>query len=150
MGSEMCIRDRPSGTQFKVNDGESVLAAALRQGIMLAYSCRNGTCASCHGKVVKGQVDYPLQPPNALTESQQQQGEALFCQAVPQTDLVIEAREIDAVRDLPVRMLPVRVQDKTLLSPTVARLRLSLPKGCLLYTSPSPRDLSTSRMPSSA
>ena len=24
------------------------------------------------------------------------------------------------------------------------------PKGCLLYTSPSPRDLSTSRMPSSA
>ena len=26
----------------------------------------------------------------------------------------------------------------------------SLPKPCLLYTSPSPRDLSTSRMPSSA
>ena len=26
----------------------------------------------------------------------------------------------------------------------------SLPEGCLLYTSPSPRDLSTSRMPSSA
>ena len=25
-----------------------------------------------------------------------------------------------------------------------------LPDGCLLYTSPSPRDLSTSRMPSSA
>ena len=30
----------------------------------------------------------------------------------------------------------------------VARVRLS--NGCLLYTSPSPRDLSTSRMPSSA
>ena len=27
---------------------------------------------------------------------------------------------------------------------------LSTPKSCLLYTSPSPRDLSTSRMPSSA
>ena len=27
---------------------------------------------------------------------------------------------------------------------------LDLPSGCLLYTSPSPRDLSTSRMPSSA
>ena len=27
---------------------------------------------------------------------------------------------------------------------------LALPNGCLLYTSPSPRDLSTSRMPSSA
>ena len=28
--------------------------------------------------------------------------------------------------------------------------RMSRPCGCLLYTSPSPRDLSTSRMPSSA
>ena len=27
---------------------------------------------------------------------------------------------------------------------------IELPEGCLLYTSPSPRDLSTSRMPSSA
>lgn len=119
---------QPSGTQFEVNDGESVLAAALRQGIMLAYSCRNGTCASCHGKVLEGDIGYPLQPPNALTDEQQQRGEALFCQAVPESDLVIHAREIDAIRDLPVRMLPVRVQDKTLLSPTVARLRLTLPK----------------------
>ena len=31
-----------------------------------------------------------------------------------------------------------------------SRLRLALAQGCLLYTSPSPRDLSTSRMPSSA
>ena len=29
-------------------------------------------------------------------------------------------------------------------------ISITLPKGCLLYTSPSPRDLSTSRMPSSA
>jgi len=29
-------------------------------------------------------------------------------------------------------------------------LDVMLPKNCLLYTSPSPRDLSTSRMPSSA
>ena len=30
------------------------------------------------------------------------------------------------------------------------QLGIELPKDCLLYTSPSPRDLSTSRMPSSA
>ena len=32
----------------------------------------------------------------------------------------------------------------------VGRLPVGLAPGCLLYTSPSPRDLSTSRMPSSA
>ena len=33
---------------------------------------------------------------------------------------------------------------------TLTELKPHLPEGCLLYTSPSPRDLSTSRMPSSA
>ena len=34
--------------------------------------------------------------------------------------------------------------------PPLSRKSDGLPTGCLLYTSPSPRDLSTSRMPSSA
>ena len=33
---------------------------------------------------------------------------------------------------------------------TILKLGGGMTKGCLLYTSPSPRDLSTSRMPSSA
>ena len=31
-----------------------------------------------------------------------------------------------------------------------SKVKIDAPTGCLLYTSPSPRDLSTSRMPSSA
>ena len=44
----------------------------------------------------------------------------------------------------------VTYQGKTIIKPS--RLGYQLAKGgnCLLYTSPSPRDLSTSRMPSSA
>ena len=118
-----------SGTQFGVRENESVLAAALRQHVMLSYSCRNGTCASCHGKVLTGDVHYPDQPPNALTAEQLDSNEALFCQAVPKSDLTIQAREIDMISDIPVKMLPARVQSKDLLSPTVMRLRLALPKG---------------------
>ena len=40
------------------------------------------------------------------------------------------------------KSLKIRLQDKNIC--------LHIVKGCLLYTSPSPRDLSTSRMPSSA
>ena len=36
------------------------------------------------------------------------------------------------------------------LKPVHRRIIFAMYKGCLLYTSPSPRDLSTSRMPSSA
>ena len=43
-----------SGSSFTVNEGESVLEAALRQSVMLPYSCKNGTCGSCKGRLVEG------------------------------------------------------------------------------------------------
>ena len=46
-----------SGKTFTVEEGETVLAAALRQGVMLPYSCKNGTCGSCKGLVEEGMVD---------------------------------------------------------------------------------------------
>ena len=42
------------------------------------------------------------------------------------------------------------VKEMTYLSPIVEELNIPDELICLLYTSPSPRDLSTSRMPSSA
>ena len=35
-----------SGKTFLVREGENILMAALRQGVMLPYSCKNGTCGS--------------------------------------------------------------------------------------------------------
>ena len=52
---------------------------------------------------------------------------ALFCQARPLTDLVVECREIAGVKDMPIKMLPCRVQKMDLLAPDVMRLRLKLP-----------------------
>ena len=43
-----------------------------------------------------------------------------------------------------------RVQSAAVMSTLFAHDVVGPPTGCLLYTSPSPRDLSTSRMPSSA
>jgi len=116
-----------SKRQFEVREGESVLNAALRQGVMLPYSCKNGTCGSCKGKLLSGQVHYPFHPPMALQDEEIEAGEALLCQAVPLEDLTIEAREIAAVRDIQVRMFPARVTEKTLLATNVIRLRLRLP-----------------------
>jgi len=116
-----------SGATFTVNEGETVLTAALRQGVMLPYSCKNGTCGSCKGRLESGDVHYPFHPPLALTREDIAGGAALLCQAEPTEDLVIHAREIEAVRDLHVRKMPVRVTEKTLLAPDVMRLKLKLP-----------------------
>jgi CDP-4-dehydro-6-deoxyglucose reductase len=116
-----------SGKTFKVNEGENILVAALRQGVMLPYSCKNGTCGSCKGKLIKGEVGYPFHPPLALEKEDIAEGFALMCQAEPTEDLLIQVREIEAVRDIQIRMLPARVLEKDLLAENVVRLRLKLP-----------------------
>jgi CDP-4-dehydro-6-deoxyglucose reductase len=113
---------------FLVREGEAVLTAALRQGVMLPYSCKNGTCGSCKGNIVQGEVHYPFHPPLALEREDYAANRALMCQAEPLEDLVIQVREIEAVRDIEVRMLPARVVEKTQLSSSVVRVKLKLPK----------------------
>jgi len=121
------VKNINSDASFTVNEGESVLNAALRQGVMLPYSCKNGTCGSCRGTLESGEVHYPFHPPLALSREEIGEGFALLCQAEPIEDLVIRAREIEAVRDILVRKLPARVVEKTLLAPDVMRVRIKLP-----------------------
>jgi CDP-4-dehydro-6-deoxyglucose reductase len=118
---------QPSGHQFQVEDGEAVLAAALRQGFVLPYGCKNGACGSCKGKILSGSVDYGVYQHKALTDEEKSQGKALFCQAKPLCDLVIEARTIGAVKDIPVKTLPCRVQKLERVADDVMILGLKLP-----------------------
>lgn len=121
------VRIISSDSVFTVNQGESVLDAALHQGIMLPYSCKNGTCGSCKCQIESGEVHYPFRPPLALSRSEIADGQALLCQAEPTEDLVINAREIEAVKDLQIRKMPARVIEKTLLAHNVMRLVIKLP-----------------------
>jgi CDP-4-dehydro-6-deoxyglucose reductase, E3 len=121
------VKVQPSGHEFDVEEGESVLSAALRQHLVLPYGCRNGACGSCKGRIVEGRVDYGVYQRKALTEEEKAQGKALFCQAKPLTELVIEARTIGAARDIPIRTLPSRVQKMERLADDVMVLHLRLP-----------------------
>jgi CDP-4-dehydro-6-deoxyglucose reductase, E3 len=118
---------QPSGQQFQVEDGEAVLAAALRQGFVLPYGCTNGACGSCKGKILAGTVDYGVYQQKALTDDEKAQGKALFCQARPLSDLVIEARTIGAAKDIQVKTLPCRVQTLQRATDDVMILGLKLP-----------------------
>lgn len=118
---------QPSGHQFQVEDGEAVLAAALRQGFVLPYGCKNGACGSCKAKILSGTVDYGVVQQKALTDEEKAQGKALLCQAKPLGDLVIEARTIGAAKDIPVKTLPCRVQKLARVTEDVMLLGLKLP-----------------------
>ena len=121
------ITIKPSNHVFTVNDGETILEAALREGFVIAYGCRNGACGTCKGKVLEGAVDYGTYQEHALPEEEKKLGMALFCQAKPLTDLAIECREIGAIRDIQIRKLPCRVQKMERPAPDVMVLHLRLP-----------------------
>ena len=118
---------QPSGHQFTVEDGEAILTAALRQGFILPYGCKNGACGSCKGRVIAGSVDYGTYQPKALTEAEKAEGKALFCQAKPLSDLELEARTVGSAKDIPIKKLPCRVQSLERLTEDSMRLQLKLP-----------------------
>ena len=59
----------PSGHEFNLAENEYVLDGALRNGIMFPYSCRGGSCGTCFGKVLTGDIDFPEGLPLGLMES---------------------------------------------------------------------------------
>ncbi|HXV08581.1 MAG TPA: CDP-6-deoxy-delta-3,4-glucoseen reductase [Burkholderiales bacterium] len=121
------ITIRPSNRRFTAEPGETVLAAAMREGITLPYGCRNGACGSCKGKLLEGQVDYGQYTAHILPDYEKKLGFALFCQAKPLSDLVIEARIISATGEIPIKKLPCRVQRIERPAADVAVLYLTLP-----------------------
>lgn len=113
---------------FKVEEGESVLDAALRQSITLPYGCRGGGCGACKGKLLEGSVSYPDGLPGGISQDDHDKGFALFCQAVPNSNLVVESKEVQAAEEIQVKILPCRVQEKKQLSHDVILIKLLLPK----------------------
>jgi CDP-4-dehydro-6-deoxyglucose reductase len=118
---------KTSGKQFTVNPDENVLEAALRQGINLPYGCKNGACGSCKGKVVEGQVTHGQHSESALSKVDETAGGILFCCSHPQSDLLIEAREVQGAGDIAIRKVPCRVNAINKPSSDVVILKLQLP-----------------------
>lgn len=118
---------QPSNHTFPIDKDETILEAALEHGIALPYSCRNGACGVCKGKVLKGSVDHGKAQEFVLSKEDKTAGLALFCCAKPLSDLVIESHEVTTERDIPVKTLPCRVEKMVKVSDDVMVLYLKLP-----------------------
>ena len=81
---------KPSNHAFALREDETILDGALREGYVIAYGCRNGACGTCKGKLLEGAVDYGVYQESALSEDERSHGLALFCQARPLGDVVID------------------------------------------------------------
>lgn len=117
----------PSGHKFVAEADETILEAALRQGLTMPYGCRDGACGACKGKVLSGTVDHGNAQAHALSDAEKADGIALFCCAKAQSDLKLECKQVSLATDIPVKTLPSRIEKMERLAPDVIDMHLRLP-----------------------
>ena len=118
----------PLGATIEVEEGQTLLDAALRQGIYIPHACGHGLCGTCKVQVCEGEVDHGAANPFALMDMERDDGKTLACCATLQSDAVIEAdiedepdAQVIAVRDFAAKVL--RIEQ---LTPTIKALHLQL------------------------
>ncbi len=122
------IRIEPSGRTFTAEPGEKLLEAAIRQGITLPYSCRNGACGTCKAGLKAGQVDYGTYEAKALSDDERGAGKVLLCQALALSDVTVEAHELVTPAGIVIKTLPCRVARMERAAHDVMILQLTLPQ----------------------
>ncbi len=77
---------------FDVAPGETVLAAALRAGVDVPYSCRGGTCRTCMSRVVAGHIEHDPDYADELLidDDEVEAGYRLLCSSLALADSVID------------------------------------------------------------
>jgi len=95
MSESYTVRLEPVGLEFEVEEGETVLDAAFRNGVSLPHGCKVGQCSSCKCHLLEGEVDLLKYSTFALSDGEREQGGILLCRSLPQDDLVIELLNFD-------------------------------------------------------
>ncbi len=114
--------------RFDTEDGENILSAALRQGIVIPHNCRNGFCGSCMGLLHGGKVEYEGDERlPALSEEKEKEGYILCCKAITKGDVRLQVETIDAVADIEIKTLPCRVNRLEKMADDVMLVELKLP-----------------------
>jgi len=131
MSYELTIE--PLGQTIEIEDGQTILDAALRAGIYLPHACCHGLCATCKVQVVDGEIEQGEASSFALMDFEREEKKCLACCATAQSDLVIEAEieEDSDAENLPVRDFAGVVSRIETLTPTIKGvwIKLDNPRG---------------------
>ncbi|HHK4245176.1 TPA: NADH:ubiquinone reductase (Na(+)-transporting) subunit F [Pseudomonas aeruginosa] len=126
MSYELTIE--PLGHTIPIEEGQTILDAALRAGIYLPHACCHGLCATCKVQVADGEVEHGEASSFALMDFERDEGKCLACCASAQSDLVIEAEieEDPDAENLPVRDFTGSVSRIDSLTPTIKGIWIKL------------------------
>lgn len=120
---------RQADQTITVADGETILEAALGQGIDYPFGCQSGNCGACKSRLLKGEVELNPYSEYALTDEERRAGLILGCQAVPQADVEVAWLELEETLQHPRRTLDCRVTALEQATHDIRIIRLAVEDG---------------------
>jgi len=128
-GAERYMLVRPDNRIIAVREGETLLDAGLREGIALAFDCRNGGCGECKATLRSGTVEFGPYQPGVLSAAERAAGTILPCVCTPREDVEIEYVPAKAPGTAAARPWTATVATMQRLAPDVMQVILKLEGG---------------------
>ncbi|MDR6708667.1 MULTISPECIES: NADH:ubiquinone reductase (Na(+)-transporting) subunit F [unclassified Novosphingobium] len=89
------VRLEPVGVEMQVEEGETVLDAAFRQGVALPHGCKEGQCSACKCILNEGDVEMLKYSTFALSDPERENGQILLCRTLVYSDIEVELLNFD-------------------------------------------------------
>jgi propane monooxygenase reductase component len=129
MGAKHTVRFEPVGIEIEVDEDETVLNAAFRQGVMLMHGCKEGQCSACKSFLLDGDLDMERYSTFALADYELEEGYVLLCRSHAYSDLAVELINYDEEMlrsGVPIQVVQTRVETIESLTHDMRRLVLAL------------------------
>jgi propane monooxygenase reductase subunit len=129
MGDTHNIRFEPVDLEIEVDEDETILDAAFRQGVSLMHGCREGQCSACKSFLLDGDVQMDRYSTFALADYESDEGYVLLCKAHAYSDCEIELINFDEdeLRNaVPLQQIRTRIVDLADLTHDIVSLKLEL------------------------
>ncbi|MDQ6838653.1 MAG: FAD-binding oxidoreductase [Actinomycetota bacterium] len=123
------VRFEPVDIEIEVEEDETILNAAFRQGVTLMHGCKEGQCSACKSFLLDGDMDMDRYSTFALADYEKEEGYVLLCRAHAYSDLEVELvnYDEDMLRSgIPIQTAKTEVEEIEELTHDIRRLSLRL------------------------
>jgi len=127
--SSHAVRITPANLELRTGPKETLLQAALNQGIAFPHDCRAGGCGTCKCRLVKGKVKELTDKSYLLSAEELRDNYVLACQSIPQSDVEVEVELRDASTLAPAQRSTGRITRMVPLTHDIVHLTLELEHG---------------------
>lgn len=127
MSYKVIIRGRDDVVQVEM--GQTILEAAIAQGLPYPHGCRSGNCGACKSELISGEVEMSPYSEYALSGAEKDQGLVLACRSVPWSDCEVAWLEADDQESFPQRKLVCTVVDLAQATHDIRIVRLKVDSG---------------------